>query len=136
MDLLETMNCMEIRMIMKGKGWDSNDSITQTGWKNGYGYSIWFERWDWHGISIGEVCLHSHTNNLSEIDNLVYKLAIKSLKAWDDFQDSVPHQMADNSLKPDPIQTPFFKRAKINGEINESEQEELFNKLIQQIGNK
>lgn len=130
MELKQGMSAMEVRLIMKDNGWDSEDRLSKTGWENGFGYSIWFERWDWHGIQIGKVCIHAHTNDLKQIDKIIYDTAVKALKAWEDFTDSVPHQMADNSLKPDPIQTPFFKKAIKEGkELSNGDMKKLFNKL-------
>jgi hypothetical protein len=80
-EIQESMKSMEIRILMKNFGWESKDSITQTAWKNGYCFSVWFERWDWHDISVGEVCLHTHSNNLDEMDIITYNLAKKALKA-------------------------------------------------------
>lgn len=130
MELRQDMSAMEARLILKDKGWDSQDRLSKTGWINGYGYSIWFERWDWHGVRVGKVCIHAHTNNLSQIDKITYETAIKCLKAWEDFAESVPHQMADNSLKNDVIQTPFFQKAKKEGKINKEELREIYNQLM------
>lgn len=129
--LKENMSAMEVRLIMKDNGWDSEDSLSKTGWVvNGFSYSIWFKRWDWHGVYIGEVCIHAHTNNLTEIDKITYDTAAKCLKAWEDFTDSVPHQMADNSLKSDPIQTPFFRKALREGKkLSTEDIKKLFGKL-------
>lgn len=131
LELKENMSAMEVRLFMKDKGWDSQDSLSKTGWVNGYGYSIWFERWDWHGIRVGKVCIHAHTNDLNQIDKITYDTATKALKAWDDFTDAVPHQMADNNLKNDPIQTPFFRKSKEAGKIDETELEQMYNRLIE-----
>lgn len=111
MEIHEQMNAMEVRLAMKEHGWSSNDDLSSTGWEK-FGYSIWFERWDWHGVKIGRVCIHDHINDLSKINETVYRLAQKVLQAWNDFQDSVPHQMANGSLKADPIQTPYYLKGK------------------------
>ena len=130
MELTEDMSAMEIRLILKDKGWDSNDRLSKTGWINGFGYSIWFERWDWHGVRVGKVCIHAHTNDLSQIDKITYETAIKALKSWDEFTESVPCQMADNHLEDDIIQTPFFKKAKLEGKIDKEELRGMYDRLM------
>lgn len=128
--LKENMLAMQVRLIMKENGWDSEDSLSKTGWVNGFGYSIWFKRWDWHDVNIGEVCIHAHTDNLTKINKITYDTAVKCLNAWEDFTDSVPHQMADNSLKSDSIQTPFFRKALREGKkLSTEDIKKLFGKL-------
>lgn len=144
--LREDMSTIQVRLIMKEKGWISKDEITTTGWgkdKNGkdkFGFSIWFERWDWHGVSCGKICIHSHTSNLKQINKITYKVAKKALKAWENFKNSVPCQLADGSLQDDSIQTNFFKkektRAKIYKKYIKKDREELFDKLIARVEKK
>ncbi|WP_434302590.1 hypothetical protein [Clostridium botulinum] len=112
MDLKEDMSAMEIRLAMKENGWNSKDSLTNIGWGNKYGYSIWFERWDWHNVKGDKVCIHGHTSDLTKINKITYLTAIKCLRAWEDFTNSIPEQMADGSLEEDIIQTPFFLKSK------------------------
>lgn len=112
MELKKEMSAMEIRLIMKNNGWNSEDRLTKVGWANGFGYSIWFERWDWHNVKVNKVCIHSHTGNLNEIDKITYETAVRCLIAWNDFIDSVPQQVADGSLEENIISTPFFRSRK------------------------
>ncbi|AJE13376.1 hypothetical protein FDF50_16525 [Clostridium botulinum] len=137
MDLKEDMSAMEVRLVMKNKGWQSNDRLTNMGWgkdENGnlrYGYSIWFERWDWHGVRGNKVCIHNHTSNLTKINKITYLAAIKCLRAWKEFTNSVPTQMADGNLEEDIIQTPFFLKSKREGKLNTKELATMHDKLMQ-----
>lgn len=84
----------EIRIYMSTIGWMSEDRLSNLGWGNKVGYSIWFWRWDWHNVKLGnKVCFHYHTDDLSKIDEVVAKTAIKALKAWQQFPDKVPGQL-------------------------------------------
>ncbi|MCH4200648.1 MAG: hypothetical protein LKF87_14600 [Clostridium tyrobutyricum] len=104
---LENKSSMEIRLIMKESGWESKDNLTYMGWgrdKKGmrnYGYSIWFERWDWHGrntfcLTGQQVCFHRHTDNLSEIDHITRLCAEQALRAYKDYKDCIPCQIGLN----------------------------------------
>lgn len=131
MEINETMTAMQVRLALKDKGWDSKDVLSKRGWLNKYGYSIWFERWDWHDVKIGPVCIHSHTDNLNETNKMVYNTAVKALKAWDDFTDSVPCQIADGSLKEDTLQTDFFRKSKTKGKSDNTEFIKLYDDLLE-----
>lgn len=94
-------NSMEIRLLMKEQGWDSKDRLTEIGWGGKYGYSIWFEKWEWHGRSTlkltgDKVCFHRHTDDLTEIDAITSICAEQCIKAYEDFTDSIPTQNAKN----------------------------------------
>lgn len=96
-NLFENKNSIEIRKIMTSYGWSSNDKFTQIGWGDKFGYSIWFERHDWHGkntysLTGNKVCFHRHINDLSEIDNITRECAIQALKAYEDYVDCIPCQ--------------------------------------------
>lgn len=99
---------MEIRLYMKDKGWDSKDTISKIGWGDEYGYSIWFERSDWHGrrtfaLTGSRVSFHYHTDNLDEdnINFIVKTCALQALKAYDDFPNSIPCMNAKGKTVPD-----------------------------------
>lgn len=88
-----------IRLAMATKGWRSHDQITDMGWGDKYGYSIWFERWDWHGVKTGnKACYHAHTDDLSKIDETVRKAAEIAMRAWREFLDKAPSILADGTL--------------------------------------
>jgi hypothetical protein len=102
------LNAMEIRLKMKEQGWDSKDQISESGWKYGYGYSIWFERWDWHGrntlmLTGHQVCFHRHTNDLNRIDETARLSAEQALSAYNEFTKSVPHLNANGEISEDLI---------------------------------
>jgi hypothetical protein len=100
---------INIRLLMTEHGWVSNDDLTDLGWAGKYGYSIWFERWDWHGINIyNSIKFHSHTDDLNNIIGTVREAALLSLNAWKEYQDSVPVQLADNTLGVNTLSTKTF----------------------------
>lgn len=104
----------KIRLEMKKLGWESEDKLSPTGWSDGYGYSIWFKRYDWHGknaasITGHDVCFHEHEKDGSEYDKVlatVIACAEKAKKAWLDFPDSIPHQYA-NGIRQATMFVPF-----------------------------
>ena len=51
-----------LRKQMAAEGWLSKDDLTTFGWKEGFGYSVWFERWDWHGKPLHGNYLLSRTS--------------------------------------------------------------------------
>lgn len=109
----ETDSITKIRITMSILGWASADSITNVGWGKKYGYSIWFSRWDWQGVKMNKICIHGHTEDLTEegIQRVIFNTAQKAYEASTTFTHSVPTQLADGSLIADSIQTPFFQKA-------------------------
>lgn len=118
---------------MSELGWQSNDRLADVGWEGGYGYSIWFERWEWHGVRVGKVCIHSHTDDLKDIDELVYRTAKKACDAYNTFINSIPTQLADGSLVDDPIQTPFYQKTLLDG-YSKEETIKLYETLRDSVG--
>ncbi len=92
-----------LRVEMTKLGWSSEDRITTFGWgKKGdyevFGYSIWFERYDWHGNRCDRATFHAHTDDLSRIPEAVLEAAERAKQAWEQFPDGPPRQLADNTL--------------------------------------
>lgn len=104
----------DLRLQMKQLGWESEDSLTPMGWKNGYGYTIWFRRYDWHGknavsITGHEVCFYEsekHGADYNAVYKAVKKCADKAVKAWNDFPKSIPCQNI-NGISEDIMCIPF-----------------------------
>lgn len=97
MSTISTMDAMDIRNFMADKGWHSNDRLSNMGWGDTVGYSIWFYRWDWHGIKTAvvtgdKVSFHDGTNDLSNLDSTVRMAAKRALQAYALFPDSIPYQ--------------------------------------------
>ena len=91
----------QIRIEMSKLGWISEDKLSWMGWGNGekYGYSIWFERWDWHGVQLGNsVSFGCHDSDLTKMDECVRKAAKTTLKAWDDFPSKIPTVLANGKV--------------------------------------
>lgn len=100
---------INIRILMTEHGWTSHDKLTDLGWGGTYGYSIWFERWNWHGANIfNTVTFHTHTNDLSNITDTVREAALLALTAWQEYQDSVPTQLVNNKLGINALSTKTF----------------------------
>ncbi len=92
---LSDLRSMEIRLKMHELGWDSEDNLSKKGWINGYVYSIWFRRYDWHkrstiALTGRDVCFHKHTNNLNEIDLVTRLCAEQAIKAYEEYPNSIP----------------------------------------------
>jgi hypothetical protein len=106
---LSKMTGSEIRKMMIEKGWHSQDQYSTFGYLTGWGYRIWFEIWNWHGVFWGnKVIFHSGTNNPDEIENCIRTAAKKALDAWEKYNDSIPYQCADGSTAKDGLFTPLF----------------------------
>lgn len=78
-----------IRIAMAEEGWTSHDDLTEAGWGGEFGYSIWFERWDWHGallikITGEKACYHAHRKGLDRQEMLeaTEEAAALARKAW------------------------------------------------------
>lgn len=86
-----------LRAAMQAEGWNSHDRLTDMGWGKGkVGYSIWFERWDWHGRHVDRVTFHAHTDDLSRIGAVVQHAANLARRAWAEFdRDHCPRQSND-----------------------------------------
>jgi len=87
---------------MADKGWNSEDRITYLGWGDkGPGYSIWFERWNWHNKErCDKQCFHAHTPDLDKIPETVQKAADLALQAWEEYPNCPPVQGGDGKLQP------------------------------------
>lgn len=104
---------IKIRLLMTELGWNSNDNLTDLGWGGGYGYSIWFERMDWHSVKIfSTVSFHKHSNDLDNIIQTTKDAALLALKAWNEYQDSVPTQLIHDKLGINTLATKTFNENK------------------------
>lgn len=78
---------MMIRRWMAEMGWESDDRLTRMGWGGAgvVGYSIWFKRWKWHGVSIDGTgnSIHGHTDELGRIRELVAGTATLAQQLYD-----------------------------------------------------
>jgi hypothetical protein len=82
------VTAIEVRVKMAAMGWQSKDSIGAHGWSNNkYGYSIWFERWDWHGARRDKITFVRTTPDLDKIDEETLRCAEVALLAWETFSD-------------------------------------------------
>ena len=74
----------KLRLEMSRRGWQSEDRVTGVGWSEGYGFSIWFYRYDWHGEVGDRKSFHAHSPDLDHIDETVTRAACLALQAWED----------------------------------------------------
>lgn len=84
------MTPTQIRAYMTALGWNSDDRMTDMGWGKGkYGYSVWFERWEWHGKHADKANYGAHIGSVSEYDikKTIIKAAEQALEAWALFTD-------------------------------------------------
>ena len=87
---------MALRVEMANEGWHSKDRLSTMGWGERVGYSVWFERWDWHGRRIGGVVFHAHTPDLAQMLRAAQYAAALARKAWATFgRDQIPRQTRD-----------------------------------------
>ena len=86
-----------LRAAMQAEGWNSHDRLTDMGWgKGNVGYSIWFERWDWHGRHVDSIVFHAHTSDISRITEATAHAASLARRAWQDFdRNHCPRQSND-----------------------------------------
>jgi hypothetical protein len=107
-------SALQIRKEMTLEGWASEDRMTDMGWgcDGKYGYSIWFERWNWHGKSTTKVCFHSSTSDLDAITDCVERGAELARRAWKEFPDSVPRQDLGSKLVVDELMTSWWVKAR------------------------
>ncbi|KLU62291.1 hypothetical protein CEB3_c13350 [Peptococcaceae bacterium CEB3] len=107
------MSSKQIRVSMAERGWMSEDQLTSIGWEDKIGYTIWFSRWDWHGVKLrNKVSIHGHSTELDHIRDLVAETAQRALKAWEAYPDEVPVQTFGNKVVPeeDFLQPPEFRK--------------------------
>jgi hypothetical protein len=119
MTMFDNLQAYDIRREMAALGWYSDDRITTFGWGDGImGYSIWFSRWDWHGMKhYGPPTYHAHTSDLTRIDQAVREAALRALDAYERFPDFPPNQLTDNSLRVDETLRRLLQKAKTDKDV-------------------
>jgi len=92
---------VRLRLAMWAEGWTSEDQLTTNGWGSGLGYSIWFNRWDWHGkrLTAFRATYHAHGLARDGILSVAEKAAALAREAWERFPDEPPNQMAHYVLQ-------------------------------------
>lgn len=98
-----------LRIAMIGRGWNSYDKLSTMGWGGGFGYSIWFERWDWHGKRGIKIVFHNSTQDMDKTDDIIRKAAKMALDAWEEHKETVPTQTADGTVVVDPFMTQLLQ---------------------------
>lgn len=85
---------MAIRRQMAAEGWHSHDRLTTLGWGNGFGYSIWFHRWEWHGrrVDYAAASYHASTADPSKALSAVKEAARIARQALHDYPEYPPGQ--------------------------------------------
>ncbi|MFA7307626.1 MAG: hypothetical protein WC026_13240 [Hyphomicrobium sp.] len=109
-EILSLKDPIQIRLEMTKLGWSSNDQLTDMGWKDGeYGYSIWFERWDWYGAKVySKICFHAHESDLNKILETIKKAVSICFKSWISCPDFVPIQLVNDQIRENTIATRYW----------------------------
>jgi len=97
-DVIRDMSAAQVRAYMARLGWHSDDRISPLGWgcdefgKPVFGYSIWFTRWDWHGVHCDKRTFGDMVQSVEpeRIDEVVRQAAETALRTWDIFVDILP----------------------------------------------
>ncbi|MCU5282643.1 hypothetical protein OCA22_30300, partial [Bacillus cereus] len=92
-NLNPSMGIMEIRELMKERGWISEDKMIDAN------YTIIFRREDWHGIQVPNIRFSACTSDRKEIHSIVYELARTCLNIGEEFADSAPYQKEDGTIE-------------------------------------
>jgi len=98
----------EVRLILGDFGWHSDDRMTEFGWSAGIGYSVWFDRWNWHGKSCDKAYFFSSHPpkglSVESIDRTVKRAAVLAVQTWFQFQEpgNPPHLDANGELRERP----------------------------------
>lgn len=106
------MTSVQIRVRMAEYGWMSEDKVTDIGWGRQIGYDLWFVRWNWHDVRLGnKVSISGHSADFSCVHDLVVQTAQRALDAWQTFPDKIPTQRTDGWIEAqaDYLQPPEFK---------------------------
>lgn len=95
------MNASDIRKEMANLGWQSTDRMTKEGWGDKVGYSIWFERWDWHEHKLlgNKACYHSHGYVFDGVDRIVHRASEIAKRAWTMDSEFPPDQLIHGELQ-------------------------------------
>jgi hypothetical protein len=95
---LQDKGALQVRQYMSSLGWASDDRLTTLGWGRDdqgnpvFGYSIWFERWNWHGVRCDKRVCGSFVRSAcpDQIDQAVRFAAETALRMWETFVDLLP----------------------------------------------
>lgn len=104
----------EIKLYLQSLGWSCEERLTGQGWTD-FGYSIWFNRYDWHGVQLGNrVSINCHVSrpDAADIRRAVVKAARLALEAWETYVEAVPRMDIAESLSTDTLATEHFLRMK------------------------
>jgi hypothetical protein len=108
---------MRLQLEMTSLGWDVETKISNEGWGDSVGYSIWFRRGDWHGkltyTIIGDdvVFMGTYANaaDYNGVLRMVKRIVERAKKAWNDFPDSIPCQNVKGEVKQAVMIRPFYE---------------------------
>lgn len=102
---LEILNISDIIELMTAHGWDVKIESTLRGWGGKPGISVWFDKWKWHGRLMGSpVSISSSTATYDDVEIMIRETAEKAARAYTDFPNIPPRQLADGSLKEDDLE--------------------------------
>jgi hypothetical protein len=89
---LDKLEAYEIRHLMALCGWKTTDRCANEHNKH-VSFSIWFSRWDWHGLRTGDkITFHGHTTDTDQITKTIRNTAKITINAWINFPETIPVQ--------------------------------------------
>lgn len=103
---------MNTRIEMAKLGWNSEDRLSDMGWAGGTGYTVWFERWNWHGRLIDRVSYSASAlpgpegcPSAQDIQDAVERAANLAKQAWAEYTEPgcAPRVSSAGKLIADPF---------------------------------
>jgi len=113
------MNTTELKLQMAQQGWNCEDRLSAFGWGKHRGYTVWFERWDWHGRTIDRATYMASaapseqgTPSAEQIHKAVEKAMSLALRAWSQYTEPgcAPIVLANGELALDPFRVEMVRR--------------------------
>lgn len=106
---------VKLKTEMAKNGWEIEERTGTAGWGGKIGYTVWAERWDWHGKSSAsltgnKVSLFALCDDAADEEKIlqaVRRLSGLTKRAWEEFPDSIPELNAKGELAEAHMVRPF-----------------------------
>lgn len=106
---------LKLKTEMVKNGWEIEERTGTAGWDRKIGYTVWAERWDWHGKSSAsltgnKVSLFAMADDAAEEEKVlqaIRRLVALTKRAWEEFPDSIPELNAKGELAEAHMVRPF-----------------------------
>ena len=97
---------LKLKTEMAKNGWEIEEHTGTTGWSGKIGYTIWAERWDWHGksnayLTGNKISLFALCDDAADEEKVLQamrRLSDLTKRAWKEFPDSIPELNAKGEL--------------------------------------